>query len=38
MNGQSIIFEYIREENPDVLFVIDRATAVEGEIGKKEIG
>lgn len=36
-HGQSITFEYIMEKNPDVLFVIDRATAVGGEIGAKEI-
>ncbi|PGV55823.1 siderophore ABC transporter substrate-binding protein [Bacillus sp. AFS037270] len=36
-HGQSITFEYIKEKNPDVLFVIDRATAVGGEIGAKEI-
>ncbi|MFZ7943384.1 MULTISPECIES: siderophore ABC transporter substrate-binding protein [Bacillaceae] len=36
-HGQSITFEYIREKNPDVLFVIDRATAVGGEVGAKEI-
>ncbi|MEH7093716.1 siderophore ABC transporter substrate-binding protein [Neobacillus vireti] len=36
-HGQSISFEYIKEKNPDVLFVIDRATAVGGEIGAKEI-
>ncbi|MFJ7727413.1 siderophore ABC transporter substrate-binding protein [Neobacillus sp. NPDC097160] len=36
-HGQSITFEYIKEKNPDVLFVIDRATAVGGEVGAKEI-
>jgi len=36
-HGQSITFEYIMEKNPDVLFVIDRTTAVGGEIGAKEI-
>jgi iron complex transport system substrate-binding protein len=36
-HGQSITFEYMMEKNPDVLFVIDRATAVGGEIGAKEI-
>ncbi|WP_160724304.1 siderophore ABC transporter substrate-binding protein [Bacillus sp. USDA818B3_A] len=36
-HGQSITFEYIKEKNPDVLFVIDRSTAVGGEIGAKEI-
>ncbi|MFL6555149.1 MAG: siderophore ABC transporter substrate-binding protein, partial [Bacillus sp. (in: firmicutes)] len=36
-HGQSVTFEYIMEKNPDVLFIIDRATAVGGEIGAKEI-
>lgn len=36
-HGQSVTFEYIMEKNPDVLFVIDRATAVGGEVGAKEI-
>lgn len=36
-HGQSITFEYIKEKNPDILFVIDRATAVGGEIGAKQI-
>lgn len=35
-HGQSITFEYIREMNPDVLFVIDRNTAVGGEAGAKK--
>ena len=35
-HGQSISFEYIMETNPDVLFVIDRNTAVGGESGAEE--
>jgi iron complex transport system substrate-binding protein len=36
-HGQSISFEYIKETNPDVLFVIDRNTAVGGEAGAKDV-
>ena len=35
-HGQSITFEYIMENNPDVLFVIDRNVAVGGETGAKK--
>ncbi len=35
-HGQSITFEYIMEQNPDVLFVIDRNVAVGGETGAKK--
>ncbi len=36
-HGQSITFEYIMETNPDVLFVIDRNTAVGGEAGAEKV-
>jgi len=35
-HGQSISFEYILEKNPDILFVIDRSSAIGGEIGAKK--
>lgn len=35
-HGQSITFEYILETNPDILFVIDRDAAVNGESSVKE--
>jgi iron complex transport system substrate-binding protein len=36
-HGQSITMEYIMETNPDVLFVIDRNTAVGGEAGAEKV-
>ena len=36
-HGQSITFEYIMETNPDVLFVIDRNSAVGGEAGAEKV-
>ena len=36
-HGQSITFEYIMETNPDVLFVIDRNTAVGGQAGAEKV-
>lgn len=36
-HGQSITFEYIMETNPEVLFVIDRNTAVGGEAGAEKV-
>jgi iron complex transport system substrate-binding protein len=36
-HGQSITFEYIMETNPDILFVIDRNTAVGGEAGAEKV-
>ncbi|MED3563977.1 siderophore ABC transporter substrate-binding protein [Bacillus xiapuensis] len=36
-HGQSISFEYIKEKNPGVLFVIDRNAAVGGEAGAKKV-
>ncbi|MTD31522.1 siderophore ABC transporter substrate-binding protein [Planomicrobium sp. YIM 101495] len=35
-HGQSITFEYVLEQNPDMLFVIDRTAAVGGEVGAQE--
>lgn len=36
-HGQSITMEYIMETNPDVLFVIDRNSAVGGEAGAEKV-
>ena len=36
-HGQSITMEFIMETNPDVLFVIDRNTAVGGEAGAEKV-
>lgn len=36
-HGQSITMEYVMETNPDVLFVIDRNTAVGGEAGAEKV-
>lgn len=36
-HGQSISFEYILEQDPDILFVIDRTAAVGGESSAKAI-
>jgi iron complex transport system substrate-binding protein len=36
-HGQSITMEYIMETNPEVLFVIDRNTAVGGEAGAEKV-
>lgn len=36
-HGQSISFEYIVEQNPDVLYVIDRGAAVADDASAKEV-
>ncbi|WP_158737851.1 siderophore ABC transporter substrate-binding protein [Alteribacillus sp. YIM 98480] len=36
-HGQSISFEYIAEENPDYLFVVDRGAAVGGESSAQQV-
>ncbi|MCJ7840973.1 siderophore ABC transporter substrate-binding protein [Lederbergia sp. NSJ-179] len=36
-HGQNVSFEYVLEQNPDYLFVIDRGTAIGGESSSKQL-
>ena len=36
-HGQNITFEYIRDNNPDIIFVIDKGTVVSGGIPSKDL-
>ncbi|MCU9612570.1 siderophore ABC transporter substrate-binding protein [Caldibacillus lycopersici] len=36
-HGQSVSFEYVMEQDPDYLFVVDRTAVVGGETGAKEV-
>lgn len=36
-HGQNVSFEYLHEQNPDYLFVIDRGTAIGGESSSKQL-
>lgn len=36
-HGKNVSFEYVKEENPDILYVIDRGAAIGGESSAKTI-
>lgn len=36
-HGQSVSYEYVREKNPDILFVIDRTKAIGGDDSKDDL-
>lgn len=36
-HGMNVTFEYVMEENPDILYVVDRGAAVAGESSAKQI-